>query len=151
MIFEVTEQKNLKEIKILFNDIRFYMGNSVLDGVMGKAFVDNVRNPNIAFLVVRNYCFISGNIDDKDLKDIIDKNFKEYILIPSDDIASKIEKIYSRNIRKSQRYSIKKEATFDKENLYRMINSLDKKFEIAKIDETLADNIKKNEIFKYNR
>ena len=119
------------------------MGNSVLDGVMGKAFVDNVRNPNIAFLVVRNYCFISGNIDDKDLKDIIDKNFKEYILIPSDDIASKIEKIYSRNIRKSQRYSIKKEATFDKENLYRMINSLDKKFEIAKIDETLADNIKK--------
>lgn len=143
MIFEVTDQKNLKEIKILFNDIRFYMGNSVLDGVMGKVFVDNVRNPNIAFLVVRNYCFISGNIDDKDLKDIIDKNFKEYILIPSDDIASKIEKIYSRNIRKSQRYSIKKEATFDKENLYRMINSLDKKFEIAKIDETLADNIKK--------
>ena len=68
MIFEVTDQKNLKEIKILFNDIRFYMGNSVLDGVMGKVFVDNVRNPNIAFLVVRNYCFISGNIDDKDLK-----------------------------------------------------------------------------------
>lgn len=108
MIFEVTEQKNLKEIKILFNDIRFYMGNSVLDGVMGKAFVDNVRNPNIAFLVVRNYCFISGNIDNKDLKDIIDKNFKEYILIPSNDIASKIEKIYSHNIQKSQRYSIKK-------------------------------------------
>ena len=48
------------------------MGNSVLDGVMGKAFVDNVKNPNIAFFVVRNYCFISGNIDDKDLKDIID-------------------------------------------------------------------------------
>ncbi len=119
------------------------MGNSVLDGVMGKAFVDNVKNPNIAFLVVRNYCFISGNIADKDLKNIIDKNFKEYILILSDDIASKIEKIYSRNIRKLQRYSIKKEATFDKENLYRMINSLDKKFEIAKIDETLADNIKK--------
>ena len=119
------------------------MGNSVLDGVMEKAFVDNVKNPNIAFLVVRNYCFVSGNIDDKDLKDIIDKNFKEYILIPSNDIASKIEKIYSHNIQKSQRYSIKKEATFDKENLYQMTNSLDRKFEIVKIDETLADNIKK--------
>ena len=98
MIFEVTEQKKLKEIKILFNDIRFYMGNSVLDGVMGKAFVDNVKKPNIAFLVVRSYCFISGNIDDKDLKNIIEKNFKEYTLIPSDDIASKIEKIYTHNI-----------------------------------------------------
>lgn len=144
MIFEVTEQKKLKEIKMmLFNDIRFYMGNSVLDGVMGKAFVDSVQSPNIAFLAVRNYCFISGNMDDKDLKDIIDKKFKEYTLIPSDDIANKIEKIYSHNIQKSQRYSIKKEVTFDKEKLYQMINSLDKKFKIVKIDETLADNIRK--------
>ncbi len=143
MIFEVTEQKNLEKIKILFDDIRFYMGNSVLDGVMGKAFVDDVDNPNTAFLIVRNYCFISGNIEDKDLKEIIDKNFKNYTLIPSDNIACKIEKIYANNIQKSQRYSIKKDVTFDKEKLYQMANSLDKKFKLVQIDETLANNIKK--------
>ena len=108
MIFELTNQNKLEEIKTLFTDIRFYMGNSVLDGVMGKAFVDNVESPNIAFLTVRKYCFVSGNIDDKTLKNIIDENFLAYTIIPNDAIALKIERLYSHNIQKSQRYSIKK-------------------------------------------
>ena len=143
MILEIKNQTDLKKIKPLFKDIRFFMGNSVLDGVMGKAFVDNIKEPTIAFLVVRKYCFISGNIDDKKLKNIIDKNFKNFTLIPSDMIASKIESIYSNNIQKSQRYSIKKEVSFDMENLYRMSNSLQKDFKLVQIDETLADTIKK--------
>ncbi len=145
MIFEINNLNKLQEIKTLFTDIRFYMGNSVLDGVMGKAFVDNIENPNIAFLVVRKYCFISGNINDKKLKDIIDENFKNYTLIPSDIIANKIENIYSNNVQKSQRYSIKKEVSFDKVRLHRMSNSLEKKFKFIQIDEALADNIKKIE------
>lgn len=145
MIFEINNFKKLQEIKPFFTDIRFYMGNSVLDGVMGKAFVDNIENPNIAFLVVRKYCFISGNINDKKLKDIIDKNFKNYTLIPSDIIANKIEKIYSNNVQKSQRYSIKKEVSFDIDKLYRMSNRPEKDFKLIQIDEVLADNIKKLE------
>ena len=143
MIFEINNLEKLKEIKPLFTDIRFYMGNSVLDGVMGKAFVDNIENPNIAFLVVRKYCFISGNINDRKLKDIIDKNFKNYTLIPSDIITNKIENIYSSNVQKSQRYSIKKDVSFDVDKLYHMSNSLEKDFVLVKIDETLADKIKK--------
>ncbi len=63
-------------------------------------------------------------------------------MIPSNNIANKIEKIYSNNIQKSQRYSIKKEVSFDKEKLYHMANSLEKKFKLVQIDETLANNIK---------
>lgn len=142
MIFELTTQNKLEEIKTLFTDIRFYMGNSVLDGVMGKAFVDNVESPNIAFLTVRKYCFVSGNIDDKTLKNIIDENFLACTIIPNDAIALKIERLYSHNIQKSQRYSIKKEVTFDKERLYEMINCLDKEYELLQINKSLARNIK---------
>lgn len=145
MIFEINNLQNLKKIKPFFSDIRFYMGNSVLDGVMGKAFVDNIENPNIAFLIVRKYCFISGNINDKKLKNIIDKNFKNYTLIPSDIIANKIENIYYNNVQKSQRYSIKKEVSFNIDKLYRMSNNLEKDFKLIQIDESLADNIKKLE------
>ena len=143
MIFEIKNPQELEKIKPFFSDIRFYMGNSVLDGVMGKAFVDDIENPNIAFLVVRKYCFISGNIDNTKLKNIIDKNFKNYILIPSDIIASQIEDIYSNGIQKSQRYSIKKEVQFDIEKLNSMINSIDKDFKLVQIDGTLANDIKK--------
>lgn len=35
----------------MFDDIRFHMGLSVLDGKMGKAFVDNIENPKFAILI----------------------------------------------------------------------------------------------------
>ena len=81
-IFKYTD---LDKIKPLFNDIRFYMGKSVLDGVMGEAYVDNILSPKI------------------------DKNFNNYTLIPSDNLKKEVENIYQNNIIKSQRYSIKKE------------------------------------------
>jgi len=78
MIYKIEKERDLLKIKPLFNDIRFYMGNSVLDGIMGEAYVDDIKNPNIAFLVVRNYCFISGNSNENKLKEIIDKKFINY-------------------------------------------------------------------------
>src|SRR5699024_7877095 len=108
-------------------------------------YVDNIKKPKIAFLVVRRYCFISGNVDEKDLKEIIDKKFRCYKLIPSDNIANQIEKIYSNNIQKSQRYSIKKDVIFDIEKLYHLANSLENDFKLVKIDETLANKIKEIE------
>lgn len=142
MVYKIINKNDLPKIKHFFNDIRFFMGNSVLDGTMGEAYVDNIKKPKVAFLVVRTYCFISGNIDEKDLKEIIDKKFRHYKLIPSNSIANQIEKIYSNNIQKSQRYSIKKDVVFDIEKLYHMANSLENDFKITKIDETLANKIK---------
>ena len=45
------------KIEPLFNDIKFYMGKSVLDGTMGEAYTDNIEDPTIAYLLVRQYCF----------------------------------------------------------------------------------------------
>lgn len=40
---------NFYKIKPLFDDIRFYMVNNVLDGLMRETYVDNVLNPQTAF------------------------------------------------------------------------------------------------------
>lgn len=143
MIYEIFNYNNFDKIKPLFDDIRFYMGNSVLNGLMGKAYVDNVLNPNIAFLVVRGYCFMSGKLNEKKLKDIIDKNFKNYVLIPSDNLKNEIENIYKNNIVKAQRYSIKKEVEFNKDKLNDMVNNLSQNFKLIKINKKLSDRIKK--------
>lgn len=143
MIYKITNNNDLYKILPLFKDIRFYMGHSVLDGVMGEAYVDNIINPKIAFLVVRSYCFISGNTEKEKLKEIIDKNFKNYKLIPSDNISKQLEEIYNNDIYKSQRYSIKKEVEFNKNKLKEMSNALENNFKIIKIDQTLANRIKK--------
>lgn len=145
MIYKIIDKNDLLKIKHFFKDIRFFMGNSILDGTMGEAYVDNIQKPKIAFLVVRSYCFISGNIDEKNLKEMIDKKFRGYELVPSDNIANQIEKIYSNNIQKSQRYSMKKDVVFDIEKLYRLANSLGHDFKLVKIDEILAKKIKEIE------
>lgn len=135
--------ENLNSLRYLFNDIRFYMGNSVLDGNMGRALVDNVNTPTFAILLVRSYCFISGMISEKDLKNIIDiYDLENYIIIPSDEIKTLLEKIYSGNIEKFQRYSIKKNVKFNKEQLIKYVNNSNKKFQFLRINDELSERIR---------
>ncbi len=145
MLQKVVDQNDLNKIKPLFKDIRFYMGRSVLQGLMGNAYVDNLNNPQIAFLVVRSYCFISGYPDKNKLKKIIDENFKDYKLIPSDNLKALIEDIYQENIIKLERYSIKKEVSFDIDKLQKMSDSLEENYKILKINEDLASRIKEED------
>ena len=60
------------KIEHLFNDIKFYMGKSVLDGMMGEAYTHNIENPTIAYLLVRQYCFINGNSKSSSAKQAIE-------------------------------------------------------------------------------
>lgn len=52
------------------------MRNSVLEGTMGKVYADNISNPNFSILIVRKYCFMSGNIEKEDLYKLIDSKLK---------------------------------------------------------------------------
>ena len=128
--------ENLNKLRKLFREIRFYMGNSVLDGKMGKAFADNSENPNYAFLLVRNYCFMSGQIEKQKLKEIINHyGLKEYKIVPSDSLKEHFEDVV-------ERYSMKKNPKFNIEELERYSNS---EYEIVAITNELADKIKKEE------
>lgn len=146
MLYEIKGDESLNKIKDFFNDIRFFMGKSVLDGMMGNAYVDNISNPSIAFLTLRKYCFISGNIEKEKFKQIIDEQFKSYKLIPSDGLSKELEEIYKDNIIKSYRYSIKKDPVFNIQKLEDMSNDIKTKYGIVKIDKEMANRIK-NENF----
>lgn len=141
-MLEKVENRDLEKLRNLFKDIRFHMGKSVLDGMMGEAYTDNVSNPNFAILIVRKYCFMSGNIDKKDLYKLIDSRLKQYILIPSDNLKNIIEEIFKDNVNKLERYSIKKDPVFDKKKLQEYINEVPKEYNIQAIDRKIADRIK---------
>ena len=106
MLNKIENLQDLKNLKYLFDDIRFYMGHSVLDGKMGEAYADNIYTPKFAILIVRKYCFMSGIIDATTLKKVIDEKLRLYTIIPSDNLKLLIESIYENNINKSERYSI---------------------------------------------
>ena len=141
-MLEKVENRNLGKLRNLFKDIRFYMGHSVLDGTMGKAYVDNVSNPNFAILIVRKYCFMSGNIEKENLYELINNKLKQYIIIPSDNLKIVIEEIYKDNINKLERYSIKKNPVFDKKKLQEYITKMPEEYSIQEIDKNVAERIK---------
>ena len=131
----------LYKIKPLFTDIRFYMGNTVLDGMFGEAFTDNLDNPKFALLHARNYLFISGEISESKLKKVL-QNYDKVRIIPSDNLKPIIEKLYGEKIIEKNRYSLKKNSKFDINKLEKMIEDLPTKYQITKIDENLANRIK---------
>lgn len=133
-MLEKAENENLEKLRSLFKDIRFYMGHSALDGMMGEAYTDNISNPNFAILIVRKYCFMSGNIEKENLYKLINNKLKQYIIIPSDNLKIVIEEIYKDNINKLERYSIKKNPVFDKKKLQEYINKVPKEYNIQAID-----------------
>ena len=139
----IDKKEELDRIKDFFQDIRFYMGKSVLDGMMGQAYVDDFTNPKFAILMVRQYCFMSGNIEEKILKNLIDTNLKDKILIPSDNIKEMIEKIYKDKVIKGERYSIKKNPKFNINILKEYAQNISSEFIVKEIDLSLALRIKK--------
>jgi len=141
-MLEKVESKDLGRIKNLFKDIRFYMGNSVLDGTMGEAYVDNISNPKFAILMVRKYCFMSGDIEKEDLYKIINSKLKQYTIIPSDNLKNVIEEIFKDNINKHERYSINKNPVFDNKKLQEYITKIAKEYSIQEIDKNVAERIK---------
>lgn len=133
----------MNKIKYMFNDIKFYMGKSVLDGLMGEAYTDNLETPTIAYLLVRQYCFINGDSKSELAKQVLKTipNTCKRIIANSDwnDI---IESTYN-NFEKNKRYSLKKEKNiFDKQQLQEFSEILNNEYEIKVIEEKIYDLIK---------
>ena len=131
------------KIEHLFKDIKFYMGKSVLDGCMGEAYIDDLDNPTIAYLLVRQYCFIDGDSKSKSAKQAlktIPKTAKR--IIANDEWSNIIESTYN-HFEKTKRYSLKKEKDiFNKQDLEKFSKILNPNYEIKWIDERIYQLIK---------
>lgn len=136
----------MNKIKYLFNDIKFYMGKSVLDGLMGEAYTDNLENPTIAYLLVRQYCFINDDSKSELAKQVL-KTIPETCkrIIANSNWNDIIESTYN-DFEKSKRYSLKKEKNiFNKQQLKEFSEILNNEYEIKKIDEEIYKLIKAND------
>lgn len=143
-MIEVKNKNDLIKLKAMFLDIRFHMGLSVIDGKMGKAYVDNIEKPKFAMLIVRKYCFMNGIINLNELlKTINEYKLKEYILIPSNEIKAILEEHYKDKIIKYQRYSIKKDPKFDTVKLKKYIDNYTNEYEFKRINQEIANRINK--------
>lgn len=133
----------IDKIKYLFSDIKFYMGKSVLDGLMGEAYVDNIEDPEIAYLLVRQYCFINGNSESKLAKQVLNTLPETCkVIIANDDWKNVIESTY-KIFEKSKRYSLKKEKDiFNKQKLKQFSENLNDEYEVKTIDEKIYKLIK---------
>lgn len=148
MLEKITKIEDLNKLKYLFKDIRFYRGKSTLQGLMGEAYVDTIENYQFAILLLRKSCFMSGNINAKKLYKLINNNLKQCIIIPSDNLKSIIEDLFKGNIKKLQRYSMKKNTTFDEKKLQTYINMLPNIYEMKRIDGNIERRIKEEAFLK---
>jgi len=135
--------ETLEKVRPLFKDIRFYMGKSVLDGKLGKAYVDNLDSPKYACLKCKVFYFINGDINAEELESIINEITKggHCLIVTSDSIGNMIEEKFIGQFTKKQRYSIKKNPSFDEEKLNYFIQKLDPKYELKNIDKGLSERI----------
>ncbi len=131
------------KIEGLFKDIKFYMGRSVLDGLMGEAYVDNLDNPTIAYLLVRQYCFINGNSNLELAKQVLKTLPKTCKRIIADDDWNDIIESTCNDFEKSKRYSLKKEKDiFNKQKLKEFSENLNSEYEVKTINERIYRLIK---------
>lgn len=131
------------KIEHLFKEIKFYMGKSALDGLMGEAYTDNLENPTIAYLLVRQYCFINGDSKSELAKQVL-KTIPETCkrIIANSNWNDIIESTYN-DFEKSKRYSLKKEKNiFNKQQLKEFSEILNNEYKIKKIDEEIYKLIK---------
>jgi GNAT superfamily N-acetyltransferase len=118
---------------------------SSLQGYMGNAWADNLKDPKSAQIIIGDFCFFAGvpNLE-------LVKNIPEYypsqciLMIPhNDEWANLIEQEYKTKYQRFMRYAIKKEPNiFDIEKLNLHVEKLPLEYSISKIDEGIYDKAK---------
>lgn len=138
---------NTQCLESLFQGFQETLIWSCLEGIMGTAYADDIKNPKSAQIIVADFCFFAGELN-KELLMNKPSNYKSnfIIMIPSDiSWGNFIEENYKEKLRKVKRYALKKEINvFNIKLLKSIVKNLEKPFEIRDIDETIFNQIVNN-------
>ena len=121
---------------------------SCLQGYMGNAWVDDIRNPKSAQIITGDLCFFAGAPNIELVKNIPEYFPSKYILMvpQNDEWGSMIEHVYGDKYDRFMRYAIKKEpGVFDTEKLQTYVEKLPSEYDIKKIDEEIYNKVKTEE------
>ncbi|PRR81883.1 GNAT family N-acetyltransferase [Clostridium vincentii] len=141
-------KEDMYRINPIFDNWNETMIWSCLQGYMGTAWTDDVKNPKSAQIIVGDFCFFDG-IPSLDLV----KNIPDYyrapciLMVPgSDEWGTLIEQEYKDNYHKFMRYAFKKESRiFNTERLQSYIKKLSVEYKIQRVDEKIFNNVKREQ------
>ena len=140
----IYEVKNKKSIESLFEGWQETLIWSCLQDCMGRAFTDNLKEPESAQIIIGDFCFFAG-APKEELVKYKPEDFKSnfIIMVPKDEQWSLIiENVYREKSVRRNRYAIKKEKDiFDEEKLQKIVCGLNKSYELKMVDKTLYEQI----------
>lgn len=115
---------------------------SCIEGNMGEAWVDDKTEPTRAIVIVADFCYLFGAVDDNEddinMKRLLDKALRKIIVIFHNSWIALIEKHYVNRFKKFKRFSIKREPyVFQRNILSSYIKAVESNFEIKRIDEDI--------------
>ncbi|MDP4092327.1 MAG: GNAT family N-acetyltransferase [Bacillota bacterium] len=141
-------KEDMYKIVPLFNGWDKTMIWSCLQGYMGNAWVNDLKNPVSAQIITGDFCFFAG-VPDMELVNNIPESFpsKCILMIPQNEEWGKlIEQEYKNNCLRFMRYAIKKEpGVFDTTKLSENIRRLTPEFQIKRIDREIYSRIEQEE------
>ncbi|MBS4535733.1 GNAT family N-acetyltransferase [Clostridium sp. D2Q-14] len=138
----------------MFRIIKFFDGWndtllwSCLQGYMGNAWTDDIRDPRSVQIIIGDFCFFAGVPNIELVKNIPEYFSAQYIfMIPENDKwANLIKKEYKNNYERFMRYAIKKEPdVFNIEKLCSYIEKLPLEYSLRKIDREIYNKVKTEE------
>ena len=132
--------KNTHILKQLFNDTTDSCTESCFQGIAGRAFADDDKQPSAAAIVLGEYMYMDGDADKKDF--IIKaaeyaKHKKLTIITMNTKMRSYLLSHYEKNIKIKKRYQNNTTPDLKMKKLYKNIDTLPSEFELAVINESI--------------
>ncbi|MES9697703.1 GNAT family N-acetyltransferase [Bacillus sp. JJ927] len=141
MIYEANIHTR-KKLVSMFEDFNNVVLLSYLQGHMGTAWVNDLKNPTVAQISVGIFTFYAGDSNAKETEELI-RNIPERILVivNSDEWRKRLETFHERKIDKFLGYKFKRNPkVFNHSKLKSFITALPKGYELRKIDKHIANN-----------
>lgn len=141
----IEKLENTKSVEILFEGWKETLIYSALQGVMGSVFTDP-QNPVTSACVIGDFRFLVGKPDVNylGLSEFWNQQWFSIYVPQNKAWQELIETIKDTNVKKVERYAIKKEKdVFDKDKLQKICDSLPTEYTIKMIDEELYELSKK--------
>ena len=134
MIYEL---KDTSKVKDLFAGAVDSLVTSCLEGMMdSKIYVTDLKNPRSAMAYLAEFAFFAGE-PDRELAAFKPKGVVG--MVPSSESWAKLIEECQPDADKVTRYAIKKNATFDRANLEKLVAALPDGYELRRIDGDLYD------------
>lgn len=133
LVYKIEDTEKVKELFEGWQETLIY---SCLQKVMGTIYVTDLQKPKAAVAFVGCFCFYAGEPDDELVRH---KPEGFLIMVPQNEMwATLIETCYP-SARKTVRYAIKKDTSFDIDKLKEIMESLPAGYKLQRIDGKLYE------------